>query len=204
MKNKNQKNELKIFALTVAMALIFFFGSSISELRAADEDAAPGTENTQETTEEQKNIICEQEMTKFTDEKIDEYAIWITNNFQNKSSTTSLLNAAMGEYKNLRTALYDKLYTFSPHQGAFLLTEGLEGPECKRIVDRALEKAKSMLEKNARSTSAVKKSTILLTQYQQMNDKLAKLARDFLQMKAYLDTFSDKLPCYINRSCNKG
>ncbi len=200
------KNKKKIFhpsVITLLLVTVMIFGNSTDFLYAQQGVTEPAESGT-ELNKEQVNVRCEEEMTPFTNEKMAEYREWMDQHFQNKSSTTSLLTKGIGRYKQLRTTLYNELYFYMPQQNALILTEGLEGPACRRIVEKALAEAKREIDSRARSTSAVKKSTVLLTKYQEINDKIEKLTSDYLQMKAYLDTFAAKLPCYINRSCNKG
>ncbi|MBU0668202.1 hypothetical protein KJ951_00505, partial [Patescibacteria group bacterium] len=150
------------------------------------------------------NIICQKEMTAFIADEEIRYMDWMESNFNNKSSSGSLLDSAFGEYGDYRMALFNKLYTFMPQSGFLQLTEGVEHGACQELVEKALSRARMILTEKARSTSTVKKTTALLTKYQQINDELAELTQSFIDMKKYLDIFSDKLPCYIGKSCNKG
>lgn len=201
MDNLKQKFAFNPLTWMLAMAIVFFFGNATGYLQESGqpESAPQESVNTQDI-----NIVCQDEFKKFTDERMKEYREWLERHFQNKSSTSSLLTDGIGRYEELRKTLMDKSYTYVPHQNALQLTEGLEQSTCRKIAEDALKDAKQLLESKSRTTSAVKRSTILLNKYQEMNDKLSKLAKDFLQMKAYLDTFAAKLPCYIKRSCNKG
>lgn len=203
-KTKNKKKFFHPSIITFVLVIVMILGNSSDFLYAQQPETVTEPAETELTEEEQVNVRCEVEMTTFTNERMAEFRDWMEKHFQNKSSTTSLLTDGMGRYKQLRTTLYNELYFYAPQQNALLLTEGVEGTACRKIVEKALAEAKREIDSRARSTSAVKKSTVLLTKYQEMNDKMAKLTRDFLQMKAYLDTFAAKLPCYINRSCNKG
>jgi hypothetical protein len=84
------------------------------------------------------------------------------------------------------------------------MVEGLEPGACLKIVDDTLALARRELQMRAVQTSTVKKTTALIQKYQQINDRLGGLNLTFLSMKAYLDTFAAKLPCYIKNSCNTG
>jgi hypothetical protein len=199
--------EFKTLAVTIAVAAVFLFGSSVDLLRAQTAPSytspsapapAPGA------SAAEVSGVCTVEMQKFSDVEIGKFRDFITTNFQNKSSTGSLLEIAVGRYRELRTALYNKYSTFYPHQGALLLTEGLQPGACLKIVEDTLTQARRELQMRAVQTSTVKKTTALIEKYQQINDKLGNLTRTFLSMKAYLDTFASKLPCYINKACNKG
>jgi len=203
MQNQNFLILFKPLVIMLALAIALFFGSSVGYLQ--DSGDGQGAQGQEEPTEEQTNVICQQEMQVFSAEELKKFRDWMEIHFQNKSNTASLLADAMSRYKQLRTTLREKFFTYTPQQNALLLTEGLEGPDCKkRYVDDILKEARRLIESKATTTSAVKSTTILMDKYQEMNNKLGELTRNFLQMKAYLDTFSKKLPCYIKRSCNKG
>jgi hypothetical protein len=200
-------NEFKMLAVTAAIAAVFLFGSSVDLINA---QTAPNYGNTPTsppapgTSAEDVKTICTIEMQKVADVELGNYRTFITTNFQNKSNTGSLLEIAVSRYRQLRKTLYDKYATFYPHQGALILTEGLQPGACMAIVDDTLSLARRELQMRAVQTSTVKKTTALIEKYQQINEKLGNLNRTFLSMKAYLDTFASKLPCYIKKSCNKG
>ena len=204
MENQNQ---IRTLVVTATIAAVFLFGSSIDVMRA---QTAPNYGNTSAATQagnvpqEQVNAVCQVEMQKFADVELGNFRSFITTNFQNKSNTSSLIDIAIGKYKETRTALYNKYFTFYPHQGALLLTEGIEPGACEKIVQDTLSLARRELKMRAMQTSAVKKATALIEKYQQINDMLGTLNRTFLNMKAYLNTFVTKLPCYVSKSCNKG
>ncbi len=200
-------NEFKILTVTATLAAIFLFGNSIDLIRA---QTAPSYGETSQSTDTsnmsqtQANVVCQPEMQKFADVQLGNFRTFITDNFQNKSNTSSLLSTGLNRYKELRTSLYNKYFTYFPHQGALLLTEGIEPGDCEKIVQNTLALARRELKMRAVQTSAVKKTTALIQKYQEINDSLGTLNLTFLNMKAYLDTFTAKLPCYISKSCNKG
>jgi len=200
----------KIFSpmsLTLALALVLCFGNSVQFLQAqpaptptgGPEGAASGAES-----QEEENIICVAEMDLFIAGEEQQFITWMNGHFNNKSSSSSLLDDAFGKYGDYRAGLYRKYAEFFPHQGALQLTEGLEPGACLKLVENALTRARRVIEQKARSTSTVKKTTALISKYQQINGELRNLNQSFVNMKKYLDTFADKLPCYVRQSCNKG
>lgn len=199
-----QKLTFKPLTWMIAMMIIFTIGNAAGFVRAENGDGGNAGGNTDTVEQTDINVICQDEFQTFTDQKMKEFRTWMETHFQNKSSTTSLLTDGIAKYEELRQTLLIELAKYKPHQSAAQLTEMLEAPACRKIADTALAEAKRLLESKSRSTSAVKRSTALLDKYRAVNDKLSKLARDYLQMKAYLDTFAAKLPCYVKRSCNKG
>jgi hypothetical protein len=202
--NKEKKlSEFKTLVITATIAAVFLFGSAVDVMKA---QTATNSGNTAATTDSGSdvNVVCQIEMQKFADVELGNFRKFITTNFQNKSNTSSLIDIAIGKYKETRTLLYNKYATFYPHQGALIMTEGLEPGACEKIVQDTLSTARRELSMRAMQTSSVKKTTALIEKYQQINEDLATLSRTFLNMKAYLDTFANKLPCYISKSCNKG
>jgi hypothetical protein len=199
--------EFKTLTVTAVIAVIFLFGNAVEPMRAQTApsygNASPPTD-TSNMAEEQVNVVCQVEMQKFADVELGNFRTFITTNFQNKSSTGSLLETGISRYKEMRRSLYNKYFTYYPHQGALILTEGIEPGACEQIVQNTLSLARRELKMRAVQTSAVKKTTALVEKYKEINDALGTLNRTFLNMKAYLDTFTQKLPCYISKSCNKG
>lgn len=151
-----------------------------------------------------QNVVCQTEMGKFLEQEFDKYRQFIETHFQNKSSTSSLLENAFLRYREFRTTLMKQYSTYHPQSGALQLTEGIESGACLQQIENTLQQARLLLENRARSSSAVKKATALIDKYQELNSKLRILTQNFLRFKASLDTFAAKLPCYINKSCNKG
>jgi hypothetical protein len=199
----DQKTKFGTLALTLSMVLMFTAINAVGVIQA--QPAATGTGAPEgQVPDEQAESACTDAMGKFADYELGKFREFITQNFQNKSSTSSLLENGFGRYKEFRTLLYDKYYAFYPQQGAYQLTEGIGSNACMSVVNDFLMKARNELNARAVQTSTVKKATAMIQKYQQINSKLATLNRTFLTMKSYLDTFADKLPCYIIKSCNKG
>lgn len=147
--------------------------------------------------------VCQIELRQYFDTAMRDYRNFLETTFQNKSSTSSLLDTAFAHYKEFRTAAMNKYAQYLPQQGAGQLSEGLQPGACLAIVEENLAEARRLLESRARTSSSVKKTTALISKYQEINNQLRTLNQSFITMKAYLDTFAAKLPCYIKKSCNK-
>jgi hypothetical protein len=200
---ENYNSKFKTAVIAIALVLIFIAGNSYGVIQA--QNATPPAPNYGTTTAAPgENVVCQDVMGKFADVEMGRYRDFMTTNFQNKSSTSSLLDTAFARYKELRTALYNKYFTFFPQQGALQLTEGLEPGDCLKIVQDSLAEARRELGRRALQTGTVRKTTALVDKYQEINAQLRVLNRSFLTLKSYLDTFAQKLPCYIKKSCNKG
>jgi hypothetical protein len=201
------KFEFKTLAVTLALAIIFTGLNSIGIIRA--ENGTPPPPPADGAPQEQQDskyaeANCQQAMVNFGEYEFGRFKEFLKNNFQNKSSTTSLLDAAIGRYRELRMTLYNKYYEYYPLQGAPQLTEGLSFGACNSSMNDILDRARHELETRAVQTSTVKKTTALIEKYKQINSELGALNRTFVMMKSYLDVFASKLPCYIAKSCQKG
>lgn len=199
-----QKNSAKSFTTMVLLAFMLFFGNSFGELRAQPAPNPTGAPNGAAPEGSDANVICQLELGKHMEAEKSRFSEFLTTNFQNKSGTGSLLPIAFAKYREVRDGAYAKYATFYPQQGASQLTEGIETGSCQRTMEEALELMRRELTTRAMQTSTVRKTTALLQKYQSINTQLRVLNRTFLTMKSFLDTFSQKLPCYLKDSCNKG
>ncbi len=191
--------------LTVVVAVLFFFGNSLVMPTQAEENAGSGSVPYpfQGSTEEATGL-CEPEMKVFASKELEDFRNFMETNFQNKSSTASLLENAIGKYRELRTEMYTAFSKFYPKMLSLQVTTGVEPNRCKQIIETTLSDARLLLKKHAVRTSGVKKSFALLQKYQQINAQLANLFQQFVYTKAYLDTFSTKLSCFPKTGCVKG
>ncbi len=190
----------KKLVVTVLLAGMLVFGNGLVLWAQPDPSSTAAQGIAPEGAE---NIVCQAEMELYLQGELKSYRAWLEQHFQNKSSTASLLDSALGRYSQFREGAYKHYEKYFPHQGALQLTEGLEPGACRKMIEDATATARRLLESKARSTSAVKKTTALIGKYQEINGKLRLLNQTFLTMKAYLTTFSDKLPCYVSKACNK-
>ncbi len=193
---------LQRFTGCALLAFLLLFGQT--SVMLAQSSDAEGSAASASDSNAQENVMCQVEMKKFLDIEFSNYVSFIETTVQNKSGTLSLLDTLIGRYREFRSAVMSKYLTFTPYPGASQLTEGIEPEACSRMVQEKLEVAKKILEIRVRSSSAVKKSTALLEKYQHINSRLRTLHQSFISLKAFLDTFSQKLPCYVKKSCNKG
>ncbi|MFC1747986.1 hypothetical protein ACFL2V_04195 [Pseudomonadota bacterium] len=205
-KTKMEMMKFKTAATTVVLAVMLFFGNSLETIHAqpaATPSGAPAPEGLETETQEQVNAICQIEMQDFLFDEFKDYREFMDTHFQNMSGSSSLLDTAFAKYREFRSIAMREYATYFPQQGASQLSEGIEPGACLKIVEDTLADARKIIELKAAATSTVKKTTALITKYQEINAQLRVLTRTFLTMKGYFDTFSDKLPCYIADACNK-
>jgi len=204
MKNPFTTIKIKPFTLAVVLGVLLLFGNSLkpTEAQLAGNNTIPypfSSPATDATTN-----LCQPGMKDFASKELQNFNQFLDTNFQNKSSTISLLNVAMGKYRNLRTELYTAFGQYSPNVGSAITVSDSELSKCQDIINQTLSDAKNLLKIHAVRTSGVKKSTALLEKYKQINAQLADLFQQFVYMRSYLDTFAGKMPCYPKSGCVKG
>lgn len=195
---------------TVFLALTIFFGNSVQILDAQKAPApgaspAPftevnqnnGAQNTDETVQKADPVLCQSTMKKLANDELKDFRHFLETNFQNKSSTASLLDGAIGKYRELREEMMDAYAKYYPNQGSSQLITALQPGVCLKIIEDSLDEAKILLKVHAIHTSGVKKSAALLEKYQSINNQLSGMSQQFMTLKALLDSFSQKLPCYV-------
>ncbi len=189
--NSKHDRMTKILNFGWVIALIFmpFFGNFFVDAKAAVLPAG--------------NNKCESEIKGLAADQLKDFRDFLEKNFQNKSSTSSLLPLVLGKYREMRRELYNIHNQYYPNQGAAQSVVGLEPAGCLKIVEDTLTDARILLRKQAVKTSGVKKTTALIEKYQAINDMLSGLHQQFVLLKGYLDTFANKLPCYVKNQCLK-
>jgi hypothetical protein len=204
MKNLSKQFRINPITLTVIMSLFLFVGNSlVAPTQAQDSGTATVPAPFQNTTPDADNL-CEPEMKDYASKELADFRSFIETNYQNKSSTASLMDTAMSKYRQLRTELNAAFAKYYPAVGSLQVTTGIEPSKCQQIITTTLSDARMLLKTHAVRTSGVKKSSAILEKYQQINAQLANLFQQFVYTKAYLDTFSTKLPCYPKTGCVKG
>ena len=164
-------------------------GSAIVSKAAVDSVVKGESDLPEKSTTAQVSNKCESVMKNVAVKQLKGFMDFLETNFQNKSSTSSLLNLAFAQYRVMRRELFITYNKYYPNQGASQIVTGVEPAACLKILNE---------------TSGVKKSTALLQKYQSINDLLGVLHQQFIFLKGYLDTFSTKLPCYVKEQCLKG
>ncbi len=145
------------------------------------------------------NNLCAPKMKKLADDELKVFRAFLEKNFQNKSSTGSLLDNAIEKYREIRKEMMDEYAKYYPNVSSSLLVTLQQPGICLQIIQETLGDARVLLKIHASHTSGVKKSAALLEKYQSINNQLSNMAREFMTMKSLLDTFSQKLPCYVKK-----
>lgn len=206
MKKRKLQLVFKPSTMMVALALLFFFGSAVSPLSAEKlaGQSSQGQQTGTEVVERGEPSVCQEDMRLYAYERLKKYRDDINTHFQNKSSTASLLPDALAMYDQFLTDMNAEFYSYFPDIGSAQNTESAEIQDCISVLEENLEQARSFLRVKSAGTSSVKQTTALLDKYKAINQQLSVLNKSLLQFKSYMETFANKVPCYIEKNCNAG
>ena len=216
--NNKLNNSKKTLALAIMAVMFVFLGNGISdqakiafagqtENGTPSENQQSGSVPTDKENDNQTESIgskCLTEMRPFILAESLKYQKDINDNFNNKSSTSSLFNLGYERYAKLSATLNKKVRSYLPLENSQIIIESNILMECQSEVNDALIIAQNQLNYKAEQTSIVKQSTALNDKYKIINDKLAALNTKLMDMKGYLETMAAKVPCYIDKRCNTG
>ena len=210
MKNFRQKlkNNSYFVVLLLVTMLVVSNAVSVKLPTSRAQDQTPGGINypfkyAASENDSDKNNSCDVYMADFSNKLMGDYKKFIDTNFQNKSSTASLLQGGIDKYRELRTSLFTAYDQYYPNVGSYQAIAGVQPGACRAIIEKTLVDAKNILKQHAVATSGVKKSTALLEKYRQINAELSNLYQQFVYMRSYLDSFASKLTCYPKTGCIK-
>ncbi len=221
MKNDHNKNSLTIFhpmVITINLMLLLFMGTAfgIGNSGLAQETPAPAEASNTPIQAVEGNLatvntitpeVCVYELTKFADPEFEKYRTFMEDNFKNKSRTSSLLEAGIQKYEKFKTDIRAKLELLvgeaikvaAESKG----TNSVQLPglfACEATAQEYIDNASKMLEMRAVATSSIKKASIFVEKYKQINGKLRSLNLDIMKMVTNVTAFEQKLPCYL-KSC---
>lgn len=221
MKKPNNTNSKVFFhpvVITVNLLLLLLLGNAwgIGSTGSAQTTPPAAVEPTSEITQVEGTLtnkdmitaeLCIYELTKFADPEFESYKSFMEDNFKNKSATSSLLNLGIQRYDQFKSAIRGKLELQVGEQlriaGQAGATAAAQFPSLARCESKAAEyidNASKLLQMRAYATSSIKKTSLFVEKYKQINTKLRSLDLDFMRMVINIRTFEEKLPCYL-KSC---
>lgn len=207
----------KIFhplAITVALMLVFLLGNAlgIGSISTAQEAATttdkvqipePAT-GTQEEVDSKTSIFCETKLTEYADAEFTKYSEYMETNFKNKSTTSSLMDNGMKRYDQFKNDIRAQLQlltegqlTYASSSNSSTSAQFSRLSSCEALANTYLDNAAKMLQMRAITTSGIKKASIFVEKYQQINSKLRELDVGIMKMVANFSSFQQKLPCYV-------
>lgn len=217
--NKRKKQNIRLFhpvIITTVLIMLLFAGNAFGTAKITDAQVSsdggssiPAPTGTQVQIEAQVANRCVTELTAYVDPLFDKYKIFMEDNFKNKSSTSSLMNLGIQRYDLFKKEIFDKYEqligvqldlaasTNSPNP-----SQGVGLNECNQLALQYVDDANKLLKMRAITTSNIKKASIFVEKYKQINDKLRTLNLDVMRMVVNISAFQQKLPCYL-KSCVK-
>lgn len=148
---------------------------------------------------------CAAELRDYLSEKGKPFLEEIDKHFQNPSSTTSLMPPAIEKYsayQKMVTAQFDLLRA-QIGGGATQAKTLAAFSRCEKELSDHLLMIDKVLRDHIKQSSSAKRTFIMTTEYQRINDKMADLNRQVGQLKGYFQVMDSKLENFIPK-CVKG
>jgi len=146
---------------------------------------------------------CSSDIDVFATKEFDKYKIWMEQNFSNKSSTSSLLGLGQQRYREFADTLQNKYQSILKIQigtsNVSVVDQGQAFVACQNKVNDYIAQAADLLKLRVESTSAIKRTLIFVEKYKEINSKLRALNLDVLKLSVNLQSFNQKLPCYLSQ-----
>ncbi len=201
--------------VTLVLMILLVAGNAFGSVRITSAD--PNTDattpipvptgDTKQAVDAQVENACVTQLTAYGDAEFDKYKIFMEDNFKNKSTTSSLLNLGISRYdkfkKDIGVTLKDltgKQLDLAVTTGSPVASQGVGLSRCDALARQYISDASQMLKMRAITTSNIKKNSIFVEKYKQINGKLRALNLDVLRMVVNISSFQQKLPCYL-KSC---
>ncbi len=200
-------------AITVSLIVLLTFGNAlgIGHIGTAANDTGTGSnevitpiEGNRDITNLLSSTECQVKLTTWGDPELENYKIYLENTFSNKSNTSSLMKLGMARYDKFKTDVRNQLEVLIGRQIDLASASGASNSAqitglaaCEQIARDYIDNAGKLLQMRAITTSGIKKASIFVEKYQQINTKLRVLSQDFMKMTANFTGFEAKLPCFL-------
>ena len=191
------------FSVTVSLIVLFTIVNAVGVIKATP-DATSTSQPTSTSSDPNTEQLCTDGMRPFIAEQTNNYYQFLEQTFQNKDSSSSLVDISTEKYREYRKILTDKWQTYYPQGGQTFAIAGVEPGACRALVDEALSEARMAIQQKATTTAVVKETSALLEKYQSINSELRDLADTVIKFKANLDVFTNKVACFVKSGCTKG
>lgn len=147
-------------------------------------------------------VECQYSLVPAYDIEVREFLKFLEQNFENKSSNSSLVNIAIvryTEYKKDIQAIFAQLKpNVTAATGTNLLSNEIKTYEiCADITDTYIKLAKEKMIDHIKTTSAQKKTAMMLEKYKSINTKLRDVNLMIAQMYGMFMEFKEKLPGFL-------
>lgn len=146
--------------------------------------------------------LCNQKLGEIYDIATLQFLKFLEENFQNKSSTSSLVNTAIVRYGQYRDELNDTLNKLAPTTLGYAdNTYGVNLPSftaCSDMTQQYIQLAKEQMLRHIQNNNAQKRTSMLLEKYQSINSKMRDLNMAVAKLYSFFQTFKNKLPGFLS------
>jgi len=147
---------------------------------------------------------CQQTLVPAYDLELLDFLLFLEENFQNKSSNSSLTNIAITRYAKYKIALDDLFAELDPdilkstNSNQYLAELGAY-EACGKMKEVYINLAKEKMIDHIKNTAAQKKTFVMVEKYQGINNKLRKLNFSIAEMYSLFVSFQNKLPGFLQQ-----
>lgn len=199
--------KIQKLAAVLLFLLIFLLNNLVVSAEPAEEENAEFKQIKAELTQrisKQALSQCRQALVPLFDIELKEFFEFLEANFQNKSSNSSLTNIAIARFRDYKRNLNNYFAELNPAYDAELGTESYKAASanyltCSKIKDEYFDLAKKILIDHIKTTSAEKKTSVMLEKYQAINNRLRDLNMEISQLYGYFMVFKEKLPGFLQQ-----
>lgn len=147
--------------------------------------------------------LCNQKLGEIYDIATLQFLKFLEENFQNKSSTSSLVNTAIVRYGQYRDEINDTFSKLAPMPEGYTNdnTYGVNLPSftaCSDMTQQYIKLAQEQLLRHIQNNNAQKRTSMLLEKFQAINNKLRDLNMAVAQLYSYFTTFKNKLAGFLS------
>ncbi len=123
---------------------------------------------------------------------------FLEENFNNKSSNTSLTNIAIAKFREYKTLIEDTFLLVTPDIGGEGLAQQFTTiSECAQLTQTYIEVKKELMIDHIRNTSAQKRATIFVEKSRVINNRLSDLNLQIAYMFSHFASFNNRLPQFV-------
>lgn len=142
---------------------------------------------------------CAADMRTYLDGKGKEFLDAMDKHFKNPSSTTSLIPLAAEKYDAYKQMIRAQLDVLESKigNGSSQTNTVTVFSKCEKVLDDHLYQISTILRDHIKRNSSAKRSFIMTSEYQRINDKMANLSRQVGQMKGYFQVLDSKLENFV-------
>lgn len=142
---------------------------------------------------------CAAEMRTYLDGKGKQFLDAMDKHFKNPSSTTSLIPLAAEKYDAYKQMVKAQLAVLESKvvSGSSQTDTATVFSKCEKELDDHFFQISTILRDHIKRNSSAKRTFIMTSEYQRINDKMSNLSRQVGQMKGYFQVLDSKLENFV-------